>query len=302
MIKKLFPAFGTINSISVFDACDQSILEDIKKRMLQMHHSFSCFDTQSEVGQINQQAGIHPVAVHEDTIRLLSLARHYARETKGAFDVTAGSMSELWRNAIHSAHLPSEEQIAFCQTHCDINQLELDQVHGTAFLRKKGMKLDLGGIVKGYAAAQARAMLVSRGIQNAQINFGGTVIVIGKMQTVGIQNPYQKTGISMAGIALKNKAIITSGSYERCFVYKGRRVHHIIDPRTGRPSDSGLLSVSLIGENAAMLDALATGICCLGQQVSMSIVRKHAISAVFVTEDGSVQVTPELQGKISLAV
>lgn len=301
MIKKLFPAFGTINSISIFDACDRSILEEIRKRMLQMHHSVSFFDSESEIAQINQQAGIHPVAVCEDTFHLLSLSRYYSGETNGAFDVTAGPMSELWRNAIHSAHLPTQEQVACCQTRCDIHKLELDQVHGTAFLRERGMKIDLGGIVKGYAADKARSILLARGIRNAQINFGGTVIVLGKMQKVGIQNPFQKTGIPMAGLALKNKAVVTSGSYERCLRDKGNRVHHIIDPRTGKPSHSGLLSVSLIGENAAMLDALATGICCLGQNAGLPILRKHSISAVFVTEDGSVRVTPELQGQIAFA-
>lgn len=301
MIKKLFPAFGTLNSILIFDEHALSILEEIKKCMLQIHQKFSFFDSGSEISQINQHAGIHPVAVQEDTFDLLTQARYYARETKGAFDVTAGSMSELWRKAISSAHLPTKEQIAFCKAHCDINQLELDKAHGTAFLREKGMKLDLGGIVKGYAADKARSMLLSQGIQNAQLNFGGTVVAIGKMQKVGIQNPYQKTGISMASIVLKNKAVVTSGSYERYFMYGGRRLHHIIDPRTGKPSCSGLLSVSLIGENAAMLDALATGVYCLGKKESGSILRRHAISAVFVTEDGSVQVTPELQGKISLS-
>lgn len=302
MIKKMFLGFGTLNSVCVFDDCDLSILESVKRYMLQMHHTFSFFDPESDVYQINQQAGIHPVPVCEDTFRLLSLAISYSRETNGAFDVTAGSMSELWRNAIRSAHLPSEEQITSSQMLCDINKLELDKVRSTAFLREKGMKLDLGGIAKGYAADKVRTFLLSKGIQNAQINFGGTVVVIGKRQKVGIQNPYKKTGIPMADISLENKAIVTSGSYERCFLYKGKRVHHIIDPRSGRPACSGLLSVSLIGENATLLDALATGICCLGQKAALPILNKYGISAVFVTDDGRVQVTPELQGEIHLSI
>lgn len=299
MIKKMFSAFGTMNSISISGDRDPSILEYIKKRMMQMHHCFSFFDPQSEIGQINQQAGKHPVAVSEDTFRLLSLAMGYVKETKKAFDVTAGAMSELWRNAIRSSILPSEAEIASCRAHCDIRKLELDEAHGTAFLREKGMKLDLGGIVKGYAADQARSMLQMQGVQNAQINFGGTVVVIGRMQKVGIQNPFQKTGIPMVSIPLKNKAIVTSGSYEQCFFHEGKRFHHIIDPRTGKPSCSGVLSVSLIGDKAVELDALATGICCLGQRAGMSIVRKHGISAIFVTDNGSVQITPELQGQVA---
>ena len=153
--------------------------------------------------------------------------------------------------------------------------------------------------VKGYAADEARSMLQTQGVQNAQINFGGTVLVIGRTQKIGIQNPFQKTGSSMASISLKNKSIVTSGSYEQCFFHQGKRVHHIIDPRTGKPSCSGLISVSLIGDQAVTLDALATGICCLGQEAGISVVRKYGISAIFVTEHGRVQITPELQGQIS---
>lgn len=302
MIKKMFPGFGTINSVTLFDDCDSSILAYIKKRVLEMHHTFSFFESESEIFQINQQAGIRPVSVGEGTLQLLSMAIYCAKETKGAFDVTAGSMSEMWRTAIYSSRLPSEEQIVSSQVHCDINKLELDRIHGTAFLKEKGMKLDLGGIAKGYAADKVRSILLSQGIQNAQINFGGTVIVIGKKQKVGIQNPYRKTGTPMGSIVLQDKAIVTSGSYERGFIYKGKRVHHIIDPRTGRPSNSGILSVSLIGENAAILDALATGICCLGRKEGVPILRKHGISAVFVTDDGRVQVTPELQGDFSRSI
>lgn len=299
MIKKLFPAFGTINSISIFGDTNVSILEPIQERMMQIHNCFSFFNPKSEISQINQQAGIHPVTVSEDTFYLLSLALDYAKETKGAFDVTVGPMSELWKNAIHSATLPSQTEIAYCRTLCNVEDLELDKVHGTAFLRKKGMKLDFGGIVKGYAADEAKTMLQAQNVQDAQINFGGTVIAIGRRQKIGIQNPFQKTGSAMGSIQLKNKAIVTSGSYEQYFFHQGKRFHHIIAPQTGNPSCSGLISVSLIGDKAVTLDALATGICCLGLKDGVSIAQKYGLSAIFVTDNGSVQVTPDLQGQFN---
>lgn len=296
----MFPAFGSINSISIFGDTNVSILEPIKKRMMQIHNRFSFFNPKSEINQINQQAGIHPVTVSEDTFYLLSLSLNYAKETKGAFDVTIDPISELWKNAIRSATLPSQTEIAYCRTCCNVKNLELDKVHGTAFLRKKGMKLDLGGIVKGYAADEAQSMLQAQDVQEAQINFGGTVIAIGRRQKIGIQNPFQKTGSSMGSILLKNKAIVTSGSYEQYFFHQGKRFHHIIAPRTGNPSCSGLISVSLIGEKAVILDALATGICCLGLKDGVAIVKKHGLSAIFVTDNGGVQVTPDLQEQFTL--
>lgn len=239
--------------------------------------------------------------IQKDTYSLLSLAVDYAKDTKGTFDVTAGAISELWKNAIHTSTLPSETDVEHSRICCGIQHLELDCIHRTAFLKQKGIKLDLGGIVKGYAADEARRILQQYGVQNARINFGGTVVTMGNIQNIGIQNPFQKTGDAMASIPLKNKAVVTSGSYEQCFFHQGKRFHHIIDPRTGMPACSGLLSVSLIGEEAVALDALATGICCLGVEAGMPIIERYGISAVFVTDDGRVHITPDLQGQISFA-
>lgn len=166
---------------------------------------------------------------------------------------------------------------------------------GTAFLTQEGMQIDLGGIAKGYAADEVRRILQEQGVKSAQINFGGTVVVWGQPQHIGIQNPFQKTGSPMADLLVENKAIVTSGVYEQCFFHKGKRLHHIIDPRTGRPS----LSVTLIGDEAAQLDALATAVCCLGIQEGLPILQKYGIEAVFVTDDGIVQAAPALHNQLS---
>lgn len=299
IVKKIFRAFGTINSITIPGDCSVDILEYVKQRMLQMHNRFSFFDPNSEISQINQKAGVHPVPVSKDTISLLSLSLDYARDTKESFDVTVGAVNELWKDAIRQEKLPLEAQINHCKKLCGIQNLELDTIHETAFLRKKGMKLDLGGIVKGYAADETCRILQGYGIQNAKINFGGTVVIMGKKQKIGIQHPFKQTGGTMAHVILENKAIVTSGSYEQCFFYQGKRFHHIIDPHTGKPTCSGLLSVTLIGDEAAKLDAFATGICCLGLKNGALIAQQHGISAIFVTENGCVQITPELQTHLS---
>lgn len=170
---------------------------------------------------------------------------------------------------------------------------------GTAFLTQEGMQIDLGGIAKGYAADEVRRMLQEQGVKSAQINFGGTVVVWGQQQHIDIQNPFQKTGSPMADLLVENKAIVTSGVYEQCFFYKGKRLHHMIDPRTGWPSCSGLISVTLIGDEAAQLDAPATAVCCLGIQEGLPILQKYGIEAVFVTDDGVVQATPALHNQLS---
>lgn len=299
MIQKIFPAFGTLNTISIADNSALALAELVKRRMLQIHDRFSVFDAQSEIAQINQQAGLQPVAISEETFYLLSLAQAYYRKTKGTFDVTTGALSALWREAIRTTTLPLPEAIAQCQAQCGMEHLALDLERGTAFLQEKGMQLDLGGIVKGYAADEAKALLLAHDVQRAQINFGGTVVAIGAAQRVGIQHPFAETGQAMASLSLHDQAIVTSGLYERCFFHEGKRYHHIIDPRTGMPATAGVLSVSLIGDEAVMLDALATGICCLGVQEGLSLVQSHGLSAVFVDEQGNVQMTSNLQGELS---
>lgn len=299
-LQKIFPAFGTVNSITLYGGFDQEIAEQVKKRILELHRCFSFFEPGSDIFKINEHAGIKPVSVHQDTIFVLSHALAYGRETQGAFDITSGAVGRLWRDAIRSAQIPSESEIAECRCLSGLSDLILDKAEGTAFLRRNGQQIDLGGIAKGYAADEAVRILKKYKVHNALINFGGTVIAIGREQKIGIQNPYQKNGESMADIAVENKAVVTSGTYERGFFFKGRRYHHIIDPRTGRPADSGLLSVTLIGKSAMELDALATGICVLGEKSGLPLLEKSGLEAVFISNSGEIRITGGLQGNFYL--
>ncbi|MCI8483688.1 MAG: FAD:protein FMN transferase [Lachnospiraceae bacterium] len=298
VLQKIFPAFGTINTITLYDNADLDIVQQIKKRALEQHQRFSVFESGSDISRINEQAGRKPVSVHQDTFFVLSHALAYGRQTQGAFDITSGASSRLWREAIYSGKLPSEADIAECCGLKGLNDLILDKADGTVFLPRKGQQIDLGGIAKGYAADEAVQILKKYKIPNAVINFGGTVVVLGKAKRIGIQNPFQKSGERMGDIEIKNKAVVTSGSYERGFTLKGRRYHHIIDPRTGWPAESGLLSVTLIGDSAMELDGLATGVCVLGEQKGLPLLKRRGIEAVFINDAGEVKITPGLQGNM----
>lgn len=299
-LQKIFPALGTVNTITLYDSFASEIAEQVKKRVLDLHRRFSIFEQGSDIFRINEQAGRKTVPVHQDTFFVLIHALAYGRETRGAFDITSGAVSRLWRDAVRFAQIPSESDIAGCRSLSGLADLILDKADGTAFLRRNGQQIDLGGIAKGYAADEAVRILKKHKVHNALINFGGTVIVIGREQKIGIQNPFQKSGVSMADIMVKNKAVVTSGSYERGFFFEGVRYHHIVDPRTGWPADSGLLSVTLIGDSAMELDALATGICVLGEKKGLPILERRGIEAVFISNDGEVKITHGLQGKFFL--
>ena len=197
---------------------------------MDLHRHFSLFEQGSDIFRINEQAGIITVPVHPDTFFVLSHALDYGWETQGAFDITSGAASRLWRDAIRSAQIPSESDIAGCRSLSGLTDLILDKA-----------EVKWGGIAKGYAADKAVRILKKYKVHNALINFGGTVIAIGREQKMGIQNPFQKNGESMADVMVKNKAVVTSGSYERGFFFEGIRYHHIIDPRTGRQIQSSCL-------------------------------------------------------------
>lgn len=194
VLQKIFPAFGTVNSITLYGSFDQEIAEQVKKHVLELDRYFSFFEPGSDVFRINELAGIKPVSVHQDTFFVLSHALAYGRETQGAFDITSGASGRLWRDAIRSAQIPSESEVAECLGLSGLSDLILDKAEGTAFLQRKGQQIDLGGIAKGYAADEAERILKKHKVQNALINFGGTVFAMGREQKIGIQNPYQKTG------------------------------------------------------------------------------------------------------------
>ena len=300
VLQKIFPAFGTVNMVTLYGNFDPDIAEEVKERALQLHRRFSFFEPGSDIFRINQQAGIKPVAVHQDTFFVLFRALAYGKETQGAFDITSGPMDRLWRNSIRSAKIPLKSDIIECRRLIGLSDLILDKAAGTAFLRRKGQQIDLGGIAKGYAADEALRILKKYKVCNALVNFGGTVIAIGREQRIGVQSPYQKKGEPMADIVVQNKAVITSGTYERGFFLDGRRYHHIIDPRTGWPADSGLLSLTLVGDGAMALDALATGICVLGEKSGLPLLEKHGIEAVFISSSGEIKITCGLQEKFFL--
>lgn len=292
--EKIFPALGTINTISLYGEYDDALLERVKTRILALHQLFSIFSPDSDVSRINHYAGVCPVRVSEDTFYVLEQAERYRALTQGAFDITTGAATRVWREALKKKSLPKEADLAQASTLCAASSLVLNQEEHTAYLEKKGAQIDLGGIAKGYAADEAARILKNAGVQKALINLGGTVVSIGAARSIHIQYPFVETGKPMAAITIKDQAVVTSGSYKQCFFVQGQRYHHIINPRTLRPSTSGLVSVTLVGESAMDLDALATGVHVLGIERAWPILEARNIDAIFVLDNGKVQITPRL--------
>lgn len=308
--EKLFPALGTLNAITIRSpeweaARNLETLNAVKAMVLHLNDLLSLYKEDSELSAINSSAGKHPAKVSEETYEIFESAIRCAQLTDGAFDITAGDLSLLWKESGKENRVPNffERKIALGRTGYRNIVLSGDGDH-QVYLKKPGMKADLGGIAKGYAADRARALLQKAGIREATLNFGGTVCAIGTRKEVGIQNPFstRAAGAKTVGLLeIRDEAVVTSGSYEQSWVVDGKRYHHIIDPRTGYPASSGLIAVTLVGKNAMELDALATGCFVLGPEKSVPLLKERGIGGVFIGEDGAIYVTEDLRPRFRVS-
>ena len=299
-IEKAFPAMGTVHTITIFDAEGPGAANDARAYLLRLNQAWSCFQADSLISRINRAAGMEPVAVDEDTFAVLQQARRYGDLTDGAFDVTVGPLAQLWREAMERRQLPADGDVWQALQLVDWRSILLDEKGQTAMLHRPGQRIDLGGIAKGYAADGLRKFLRQHGVRRALLDLGGTVLSLGGRLPVGIRDPFRPAGAPMGTLMLEDRLAVTSGVYERFARLGGHRYHHIVDPRTGYPSKSGLMSVTLVGENGAALDALATAALILGPEKSMPLLAEQGMDAIFVTDQGQVLITRGLKNEFRL--
>ena len=296
---KLFPAMGTMMALTAFDEAGSSALEEAKAFVLRLHRLFNAFDPGSEVSELNRMAGEGFVRVSEETFRLLERAVRYSSLTGGRFDVTAGASAKLFKRAIKTGRMPSAEEIETAKDLTGYRDLLLDPARRTVMLRRAGQAVDLGAIAKGYAADGVIRLMRERGAQNALINLGGTVAVLGEPRSVGVQDPFAATGTSFAKLKVQNRAVVSSGAYEQNALIRGERVHHIVDPRTGCPSKTPLAGVTLISDSAEAADALATAAFAAEPTTALRFIQTFGAQAVFVTEEGAVFLTDGIKDEFA---
>lgn len=288
-VQKLFPAMGTVHAVTVEGKDALSAAGQIKEQVLTMDRLWSVFRQDSEISALNRG---EKISAGEDTLCILREGVRLSGETGGAFDMTVGTLTKLWRQAMRQGTVPNRRQIDEALRHTGAHGV---RVSCERVKLKKGLSVDLGGIAKGYALDRATELLKRSGVHQAILNFGGTVGAIGEPVRIGVRNPFDPDGMPMGTLVLNNRCAVTSGSYERCADIGGRRIHHIIDPRTGYPSESDLVSVTLVGKNATALDAFATGVFVLGTDRAMPLLLKSGIEAVFVKKNGEVRITDGLR-------
>lgn len=261
----------------------------------------------SEISLVNSEAGKKAVVVSEPTFRVIRTALEYSRESDGNFDVSIAPLADVWN--INSEHpsVPSEDKIRNALSKISWSDIKLDESSSSVFLKREGMKLDLGGIAKGYAADAVADYFIEEGVKRALINLGGNVFVHGAKEdssawNIGIQDPTTSQERAIATVKVnEGTAVVTSGIYQRYFEQEGKVYHHILSPKDGRPVDNELVSVTIIAKSSMEADALSTTMFTLGLEKGLAYINaSKKAEAVFIKKDGSVYLSENLKSVFEL--
>ena len=250
---------------------------------------FNLYDESSELSRLNL---LGDLVVSQELFDILDKSKKFYELTDGAFDVTVAPLSFLWKKAINKKQLPQEADVKIALISVGSDYLYLDQKNLKVRLLKEGGRIDLGGIAKGYAVDCAVAKLKEAHIASALVNAGGNMFCLGtngkKSWSIGIQNP-RKAGAVIEQLELRNKAVSTSGDYEQFFIFQNKRFSHIINPKTGYPADTGIVSATVIASDATTADALSTACVVLGLQKSGEVLKRFPdVKAKLVDEHGKI--------------
>ncbi len=249
----------------------------------------------SDLGWLQAAAGERPVAVSKETMELLTFAKDLYGRTGGYLDVTVGPLIDLW-DIRNGGHYPAEGELSRALGLLGMDDLVLDEAKGTAYLMRPGMRVDLGALAKGYIADKVKALLLDRGVESGVIDLGRNILLIGEKPgevpfSIGIQSPTD-AGKLLRVLSLRDRSLVTSGTYERYFERDGVRYHHVLDPFTGFPADRGLLAVTVLSSSSLWGDGLSTACLLLGVEGGMALIDSlPEAEALFVLTDGTVQTT-----------
>lgn len=277
--KKRFPAMGSFFEIILVDSVknekkDWNYINQCIDEVNRIEELISEWKPDSQVSLINQNAGIKPVTVSEELYRLVQRSIEFGKLTQGAFDITFHALDGLWKFDGSQTKPPDTLSIKKALTKVGYQKIQLLD-SSRVFLPEKGMSIGFGGIGQGYAVDRLRNLLHKNGIYNFVVNSSGDIYAQGKRSDgtawkIGVANPFNKEEI-IRWLSVDQKAVVTSGNYEKYFEYKGKRYAHIINPKTGWPTQ-GIMSATVISPYTEVADALATSIFVLGIDVSLNLV------------------------------
>lgn len=293
-------AMDTVMTFTVIHEDGEELIIDAEQEIRRLENLLSVTLDGSEIKQINENAGKEPVRIPTETLELLQTSKDLGAETGNAFDIAIYPIVKAWGFTEEEQSVPPQETIDQLLPLTDLNDLILDKENSTAYLEKEGMAVDLGGIAKGYASDSVKALLKGKGVESALLSLGGNICTIGNKPDGSpwkavVQNPLDANDY-VGLLEISDTCVITSGGYQRYFEENGKQYHHIINPATGWPAESGLLSVTIVCDSGTKADALSTALFVMGLEDALEYWKtQDDFEAIFVTTDGEVVATEGLK-------
>ena len=303
---KQFYILGTIIELKVYGGNAEKAIDDAILKLNEIDDKMSVFKNSSEVSIINSNAGISHCVVSTDTYFVIKKAVEYSKLSEGAFDATIRPVVELWGINTDHAKIPKTLEIKNDMKLINYKDIILNDKAKSIKLRNENQRIDLGAIAKGFAADEVKNILIRNDIKHAIIDLGGNIYALGNkpdgtLWNIGIQDPINKSGKYVGIVCVQNKSVVTSGNYERYFIKEGKRYHHIIDPRTGEPSENGIISATVVSEYSIDGDALTTCVYVMGIEKGLKIIQSiDGAEAILITRDKKVYVTSGIRDTFKL--
>jgi thiamine biosynthesis lipoprotein len=265
-------------------------IDEAVAEITRIENLISSWNPESETSLINKNAGIQPVKVSMELFKLIERTKQISEITDGAFDISYSSMDEIWKFDGSMTYMPTKEAIRKSIAKVGYEKIILNSDDQTVFLKENGMKISFGAIGKGYAADKAKELLVSKQVVAGIINASGDLTTWGTKASgekwlIGIANPLSKDKI-FSWLPIVESSVATSGNYEKFVIFDGKKYTHIIDPRTGYPSQ-GVNSVSIFAKSAELCDALATAVFIMGKEAGLSLINQLGGTEVILVDSSN---------------
>ena len=303
---------NTAVTVTIYDSKDKKLLTECMNLCDKYEKIFSRTASDSELYQLNHRE-LAPVEgtentyqVSDDLAKLISEGLDYSELSKGAFDIAIEPLTSLWDFTAEDPQVPKDSLIQAALPKCDYHNISVDKDKNEITLKTDDTAIELGAIAKGYIADRLKDYLVSQNVKSAIINLGGNVLCIGGKPDnsafkIGIQKPFADRSETIAVMDIKDKSVVSSGIYERCFEQDGTLYHHLLNPKTGYPYDNGLIAVTIISDKSVDGDALSTTCFALGLEDGMKLAESlDDVQAFFVTSDYEIHYTKDFQKKIKV--
>lgn len=303
---------NTVVTVTIYDSQDRDLLTKCMNLCDKYEKVFSRTSADSELYKLNHRK-LTPVEGTEDTYQvsddlaeLISEGLDYSELSKGAFDIAIEPLTSLWDFTAEDPQVPEDSLIQAALPKCDYHNISVDKDKNEITLKTDDTTIELGAIAKGYIADRLKDYLISQNVKSAIINLGGNVLCIGGKPDnsafkIGIQKPFADRSETIAVMDIRDKSVVSSGIYERCFEQDGILYHHLLNPKTGYPYDNGLIAVTIISDKSVDGDALSTTCFALGLEDGMKLAESlDDVQAFFVTSDYEIHYTKDFRKKIKV--